>query len=87
MALGHRDQADADLLRRDSALRLAVSESAGMTPLDRSIRSAVSRRSRRKLSRLIDAVDPDQPGPSSCTPDRRRGHEAARSRATCYAAT
>jgi len=33
IALGFRDQGDADLLRRDPILRVAVSESAGLSPL------------------------------------------------------
>lgn len=52
MALGHRDQGDADLHRLDPALRLAVSESAGVTPLatDGGLASQPT------LSRLIDTL-------------------------------
>jgi hypothetical protein len=33
IALGYRDQGDADLLRRDPTLRLSVSDRAGLSPL------------------------------------------------------
>jgi hypothetical protein len=52
MALGHRDQGDADLHRRDPALRLAVSEAAGITPLSEDCGLA----SQPTLSRLIDTL-------------------------------
>jgi hypothetical protein len=36
LALGYRDQGGVDLLRPDPALRFAVSDSAGVTPLSES---------------------------------------------------
>jgi hypothetical protein len=51
IALGFRDQGDADLLRRDPVLRLAVSESAGLSPLGES-----SLASQPTMSRLIDTL-------------------------------
>lgn len=51
IALGFRDQGDADLLRRDPVLRLAVSESAGLTPLGESTLA-----SQPTMSRLIDTL-------------------------------
>lgn len=51
IALGYRDQGDADLLRRDPVLRLAVSEAAGMTPLQDSTLA-----SQPTMSRLIDTL-------------------------------
>jgi hypothetical protein len=51
IALGFRDQGDADLLRRDPVLRLAVSESAGLSPLgDTTLASQPT------MSRLIDTL-------------------------------
>ena len=51
IALGYRDQGDADLLRRDPVLRLAVSEAAGVTPLlDSTLASQPT------MSRLIDTL-------------------------------
>jgi hypothetical protein len=52
IALGHRDQGDADLLRMDPALRLAVSEYAGLTPLADGLGLA----SNPTMSRLIDIL-------------------------------
>lgn len=52
IALGHRDQGDADLLRMDPALRLAVSEHAGLTPLADGLGLA----SQPTMSRLIDIL-------------------------------
>lgn len=51
IALGFRDQGDADLLRRDPILRLAVSDSAGLTPLGDSTLA-----SQPTMSRLIDTL-------------------------------
>jgi hypothetical protein len=51
IALGYRDQGDADLLRRDPVLRLAVSETAGVTPLNDSTLA-----SQPTMSRLIDTL-------------------------------
>ena len=51
IALGFRDQGDADLLRRDPVLRVAVSESAGLTPL-----KETSLASQPTMSRLIDTL-------------------------------
>lgn len=51
IALGFRDQGDADLLRKDPVLRLAVSESAGLTPL-----ANVPLASQPTMSRLIDTL-------------------------------
>ncbi|MGE3175266.1 MAG: IS1380 family transposase [Planctomycetota bacterium] len=51
IALGYRDQGDADLLRRDPVLRLAVSDAAGLSPLDET-RLA----SQPTMSRLIDTL-------------------------------
>lgn len=51
IALGFRDQGDADLLRRDPVLRLAVSESAGLSPLGDSTLA-----SQPTMSRLIDTL-------------------------------
>jgi hypothetical protein len=51
IALGFRDQGDADLLRRDPVLRVAVSESAGLSPLgDATLASQPT------MSRLIDTL-------------------------------
>lgn len=51
IALGFRDQGDADLLRRDPILRVAVSESAGLSPLgDTTLASQPT------MSRLIDTL-------------------------------
>jgi hypothetical protein len=51
IALGHRDQRDADLLRRDPALRLSVSDRACLSPLgDASLASQPT------MSRLIDTL-------------------------------
>lgn len=51
IALGYRDQGDADLLRRDPVLRLAVSDAAGLSPL-----SDESLASQPTMSRLIDTL-------------------------------
>ena len=51
IALGYRDQGDADLLRRDPALRLAVSDSAGLSPLAESTLA-----SQPTMSRLVDTL-------------------------------
>lgn len=51
IALGYRDQGDADLLRHDGALRLAVSDAAGVTPLSDSTLA-----SQPTMSRLIDTL-------------------------------
>lgn len=51
IALGFRDQGDADLLRADPVLRLAVSESAGLSPLGESTLA-----SQPTMSRLIDTL-------------------------------
>lgn len=51
IALGFRDQGDADLLRRDPVLRLAVSESAGLSPLGEGTLA-----SQPTMSRLIDTL-------------------------------
>lgn len=51
MALGHRDQGDADLHRHDPALRLATDDSAGLTPLDESTLA-----SQPTHSRLVDTL-------------------------------
>ena len=51
IALGYRDQGDADLLRRDPVLRLAVSDAAGLSPLgDATLASQPT------MSRLIDTL-------------------------------
>lgn len=51
IALGFRDQGDADLLRRDPILRVAVSDSAGLSPLgDTTLASQPT------MSRLIDTL-------------------------------
>lgn len=50
IALGFRDQGDADLLRCDPVLRLAVSESAGLSPLGDTLASQPT------MSRLIDTL-------------------------------
>lgn len=52
IALGYRDQGDSDLLRRDPVVRLAVSESAGLTPLE----DASGLASQPTMSRLIDMM-------------------------------
>lgn len=51
IALGYRDQGDADLLRRDPVLRLAVSDAAGLSPLDETTLA-----SQPTMSRLIDTL-------------------------------
>mgnify|MGYP001451800417 CR=1 FL=1 len=51
IALGYRDQGDADLLRRDPVLRLAVSDGAGLSPLDETTLA-----SQPTMSRLIDTL-------------------------------
>ena len=51
IALGYRDQGDADLLRRDPVLRLAVSDAAGLSPLGGSTLA-----SQPTVSRLIDTL-------------------------------
>jgi hypothetical protein len=51
IALGYRDQGDADLLRRDPVLRLAVSDAAGLSRLSDS-----SLASQPTMSRLIDTL-------------------------------
>jgi hypothetical protein len=51
IALGYRDQGDADLLRHDPVLRLAVSDSAGVAPLSDSTLA-----SQPTMSRLIDTL-------------------------------
>jgi len=51
IALGFRDQGDADLLRRDPVLRLAVSDSAGLSPLGESTLA-----SQPTMARMIDTL-------------------------------
>ena len=51
IALGYRDQGDADLLRRDPVLRLSVSDAAGVSPLDDSTLA-----SQPTMSRLLDTL-------------------------------
>lgn len=51
IALGYRDQGDADLLRRDPVMRLAVSDAAGLSPLDDKTLA-----SQPTMSRLIDTL-------------------------------
>lgn len=51
IALGYRDQGDADLLRRDPVLRLAVSDSAGLSSL---AEGALA--SQPTMSRLVDTL-------------------------------
>lgn len=50
IALGYRDQGDADLLRRDPALLLAVSDASGLTPLAGALASQPT------MSRLVDSL-------------------------------
>jgi hypothetical protein len=55
-ALGWRDQDDADFLRHDAALRVAVSDDRSVTPLTDSDRSPGGLASQPTLSRLHDAL-------------------------------
>lgn len=55
-ALGWRDQDDADFLRHDAALRLAVSDDRGVTPLAEDGKSPGGLASQPTLSRLHEAL-------------------------------
>ena len=55
-ALGWRDQDDADLLRHDAALRVAISDDRGVTPLSGGDKSPGGLASQPTLSRFTEAL-------------------------------